>query len=157
MSKCIVCQKVKYERDKAPRLLQPLIIPHLPWQSISMKYIFGLPKSKKKTMRYGPLLIALVNKHTSCLLGRLLKQRTWPHYLFPKYFIVFDQDPTMTSLFWKGMFENLGTKLNFSLAYHPKTDGQSKVANSIILDLLKNYVGEVVQAREVFTPSGICV
>ena len=46
------------------------------------------------------------------------------------------------------MFENLGTKLNFSLAYHPKTDGQSKVANSIVLDLLKSYVGEVAQVNQ---------
>ena len=54
----------------------------------------------------------------------------------------------MTSLFWRGMFENLGTKLNFSSAYHPKMDGQSKVANSIVLDLLKSYVGEVAQANQ---------
>ena len=46
------------------------------------------------------------------------------------------------------MFENLGTKLNFSWAYHPKMDGQSKVANSIFLDLLKSYVGEVAQANQ---------
>ena len=46
------------------------------------------------------------------------------------------------------MFENLGTKLNFSLAYHPKTDGQSEIANSIVLDLLKSYVGEVAQANQ---------
>ena len=54
----------------------------------------------------------------------------------------------MTSLFWKGMFENLGTKLKISLAYHPKTDGQSKVAHSSVLDLLKSYVGEVAQANQ---------
>ena len=59
--------------------------------------------------------------------------------------IIFDQDPRMTSLFWQGLFDNLGTKLNFSLAYHPQTDGQSEIANLIILDLLKNYVKEIGQ------------
>ena len=59
--------------------------------------------------------------------------------------IVSDRDPRMTSLFWQGLFENLGTKLNFSSAYHPQTDGQSEIVNSTILDLLKNYVGEVAQ------------
>ena len=49
----------------------------------------------------------------------------------------------MTSLFWRGLFENLGARLNFSLAYHPQTDGQSEIVNSIILDLLKCYVNEV--------------
>ena len=51
----------------------------------------------------------------------------------------------MTSNFWKGLFENLGTRLNFSLAYHPQTDGQSEIANLTILDLLKAYVTEVDQ------------
>ena len=47
--------------------------------------------------------------------------------------IVPNRDPTMTSLFQKGLFENLGTKLNFSLAYHPQTDGQSETVNSTTL------------------------
>ena len=59
--------------------------------------------------------------------------------------IVFDRDPRMTSNFWKGLFENLGTRLNFSSAYHPQTDGQSEIANLTIIDLLKAYVTEVDQ------------
>ena len=54
----------------------------------------------------------------------------------------------MTSLFWRGLFENLGTKLNFSSAYHSHTDGQSEILNSIVLDLLKSYVGEVAQGNQ---------
>ena len=38
VSSCIVCQKVKYDTDKQPRLLQPLPIPDGPWESI----FFGL-------------------------------------------------------------------------------------------------------------------
>ncbi|MCO5592411.1 hypothetical protein L7F22_046414 [Adiantum nelumboides] len=54
----------------------------------------------------------------------------------------------MTSNFWKGLFENLGTRLNFSSAYHPQTDGQSEIANLMILDLLKSYVTEVDQRSQ---------
>ena len=54
----------------------------------------------------------------------------------------------MTSLFWKGLFENLGTQLNFSSAYHPQMDGQSEIVNSIILDLLKCYVNGVDQRNQ---------
>ncbi|MCO5554099.1 hypothetical protein L7F22_007625 [Adiantum nelumboides] len=48
----------------------------------------------------------------------------------------------------RGLFQNLGTKLNFSSAYHPQTDGQSEIANSIVLDLLKAYVTEVDQHNQ---------
>ena len=34
-------------------------------------------------------------------------------------------------------------RLNFSLAYHSQTDGQSEIVNSIILGLLQCYVNEV--------------
>ena len=54
----------------------------------------------------------------------------------------------MTSNFWKGLFENLGTKLSFSLAYNPQTDGQSQIANLTILDLLKAYVTKVDQREK---------
>ncbi|MCO5581109.1 hypothetical protein L7F22_034985 [Adiantum nelumboides] len=54
----------------------------------------------------------------------------------------------MTTNFWKGLFENLGTRLNFSSAYHPQTDGQSEIANLTVLDLLKAYVTEVDQRSQ---------
>ena len=42
---CLMCQKVKYDRGRQAGLLQPLPIPEVPWESISMDFIFGLPKS----------------------------------------------------------------------------------------------------------------
>nr|GEW78761.1 hypothetical protein [Tanacetum cinerariifolium] len=41
--------------------------------------------------------------------------------------IISDRDSRFTSRFWQSMQEALGTRLDMSMAYHPRTDGQSYV------------------------------
>ena len=55
VEKCMVCQKVKYDRGMAASLLQPLPIPDAPWESISMDFIFGLLRTQRN--KYNILLI----------------------------------------------------------------------------------------------------
>ena len=54
--------------------------------------------------------------------------------------IVFDRDPKFTSNFWKGLFADLGTKLNFSTTYHPQTDGKIGRVNQVLEYMLLMYV-----------------
>ncbi|MCO5553049.1 hypothetical protein L7F22_006569 [Adiantum nelumboides] len=56
--------------------------------------------------------------------------------------IVFDRDPRFTSLFLKAIWANIGTGLQFSSSFHPQTDGQSEIANSVVLDFLKSYISD---------------
>ena len=61
-------------------------------------------------------------------------------------------DRGYTVALWISLFDNLGTKLNFSSSFHPQTDGQSEIANSAILDLLKCYVAEQKTEWERYLP-----
>ncbi|MCO5608638.1 hypothetical protein L7F22_062852 [Adiantum nelumboides] len=126
VSKHVVCQKTKYDRGKQPGLLQPLPIPDSPWESISMDFIFGLLKSIHGNT--GIWTIVGFSKHAHFIpvkktikahqMATLFISQVFKYHGLPTL-IVSDRDPRMTSNFWKGLFENLGTRLNFSLAYHP--------------------------------------
>ena len=54
--------------------------------------------------------------------------------------IVSDKDPRFTAQLWQSLQEALGTKLTFSTAYHPQTDGQSKRTLQILEDMLRACV-----------------
>jgi hypothetical protein len=51
--------------------------------------------------------------------------------------IISDIGSQFTSKFWEKLHESMDTKLNFSSAYHPQTDGQTKRTNQIREDTLR--------------------
>jgi hypothetical protein len=64
-----------------------------------------------KTMYKGAMLVELYIARIICLHG------------VPKK-IVSDRGTQFTSRFWEKLHEAIDTRLNFSSAYHPQTDGQ---------------------------------
>ncbi|KAL0455612.1 UNVERIFIED_CONTAM: Transposon Tf2-12 polyprotein [Sesamum latifolium] len=55
---------------------------------------------------------------------------------------VFDRDPRFTSHFWGSLHKALGTKLHFSTAFHPQTDGQSERTIQTLEDMMRACVIE---------------
>ena len=56
--------------------------------------------------------------------------------------IVSDRDPRFTSRIWKIFQDALGTRLNFSTAFHPQTDGQSERTIQTLEGMLRACVIE---------------
>ena len=157
---CLICQKVKFDRQKAPGLLQPLPIPDKPWESIAMDFIFDLPRTQTGNDGIWTIIcrfskqahfIPVRKKIKPDQMARLFMCNIFKYHGMPQS-IVSDRDPRMTSLFWRGIFENMGTTLKFSSSFHPQTDGQSEEANSTVLDLLKCYVSEHKSKWEQYLP-----
>jgi hypothetical protein len=51
--------------------------------------------------------------------------------------IVSDRGTQFTSRFWEKLHEAMDTQLNFILAYHLQTDGQTERVNQILEDILR--------------------
>ncbi|GJW88640.1 putative nucleotidyltransferase, ribonuclease H [Tanacetum coccineum] len=85
-------------------------------------FVTGLPTTQKKPlMRFG----GVIDRLTNCMFFGLPTS------------IVSDRDPKFTSRFWKGLQKAWGTRLKFSTAFHPQTDGQSERTIQTLEDMLR--------------------
>ena len=133
---CTECQrhKVNTRPTKAP--LAP-IFPEPkanPFEVIALDFITKLPKSRKydsiltitdHDCSKASLFIPCVEEITAEGVAKLFIQRVFRYYgLLRK--IISDRDPRFTSKFARELCRLLGIKQNVSMAYHPRTDGQSE-------------------------------
>nr|CAH66749.1 H0409D10.7 [Oryza sativa] len=145
---CDVCQRVKAEHQKPAGLLQPLKIPEWKWEEIGMDFITGLPRTSAghdsiwvvvDRLTKVAHFIPVKTTYTGHKLAELYMARVVCLHGVPKK-IVSDRGSQFTSKFWQKLQSELGTRLNFSTAYHPQTDGQTERVNQILEDMLRACV-----------------
>jgi hypothetical protein len=145
---CDNYQRVKAERQRPVGLLQPLKIPEWKWEEISMDFIVGLPKTQSGydsiwviVVRLSKVahFISVKTTYKGLKLAELYIVRIVCLHGVPKK-IVSDRGTQFTSKFWEKLHESLDTKLTFSSAYHPQTDGQTERVNQILEDMLRTCV-----------------
>ncbi|XP_071695126.1 uncharacterized protein [Rutidosis leptorrhynchoides] len=145
VGKCLTCQQVKIEHQRASGLLQPLDIPVWKWDDISMDFICGLPKTVKRHDAIWVVIDRLTKSahflpirmdYSVSKLSELFQQEIVRLHGVPSS-IISDHDPRFTSRFWKGLHKAWGTQLKLSTAFHPQTDGQSERTIHILEDMLR--------------------
>jgi hypothetical protein len=127
---CPTCQKYKTEHVPYLGLLQPIPIPDIAWQLITMDFIEALPKSEGKDTilvvvdeltkysHFIPLSHPFTNKSiVQIFIDNIFKLHGLP------LTIITDRDLIFTSQLWQDLFKSLNIKRRFSSAYHPQTDG----------------------------------
>ncbi|MBW0574587.1 hypothetical protein O181_114302 [Austropuccinia psidii MF-1] len=53
--------------------------------------------------------------------------------------IISDRDPKFTSALWTNLHQLFGTKLSFSTAYHPQTDGLAERMIQTLEDMVRKF------------------
>ncbi|KAG8499167.1 hypothetical protein CXB51_005608 [Gossypium anomalum] len=150
VSRCLICQQVKAEHQVPSGLLQPVLVPEWKWDRVTMDFVTGFPLTLKKkdaiwividkltkSAHFIPIRMDYsLDKLAELYISEIVRLHGVP------LSIISDRDPRFTSRFWKKLQEALGTKLSFSTAFHPQTDGQSERVIQVLEDMLRCCVLE---------------
>ncbi|RVW22913.1 Transposon Ty3-G Gag-Pol polyprotein [Vitis vinifera] len=155
VAQCLVCQQVKAEHQRPAGSLQPLAIPEWKWEHITMDFVIGLPRTLggnnaiwvivDRLTKSAHFLPMKVNFSLDRLASLYVKEIVRMHGV--PVSIVSDRDPRFTSRFWHSLQKALGTKLSFSTAFHPQTDGQSERVIQVLEDFESLYFGPARKCR----------
>ena len=136
---CAICQQTKVQMHKkhTPMYHIPTNTNMLPFQTIAMDLIMGLPARQGfnailTIVDHGCSRAAVFLPCTTTISGPGIAQLYLDHVY--KWFglpskIIINRDPQLTSHFSKALTKKLGTQQNLSTALHPQTDGLSKWKN----------------------------
>jgi hypothetical protein len=136
VSQCSVCQQAKSERVPYHGLLATLPIPTGAWQTVSLDFIEGLPKSGHfncilvvvdKFSKYAHF-IPLSHPFTAFQVALVSMNQVYKLHGLPKA-LISDRDEIFTSNIWKELFKLLKVGMLMRSAYHPQTDGQTERVN----------------------------
>jgi hypothetical protein len=145
VARCPSCQLVKAEHQRPAGKLQSLDVPMWKWDHVTMDFVVGLPKAPSGQ----DAIWVIVDRLTKCAHFLPLKITDSMEKLASMYIreivrlhgvpasIVSDRDARFTSKFWQRLQDAMGTKLSFSSAYHPQTDGQSERTIQTLEDMLR--------------------
>ncbi|MBW0529656.1 hypothetical protein O181_069371 [Austropuccinia psidii MF-1] len=129
---CDRCQKANRSTGKKFGLMIHIQEPKSPWEVVCMDWVTALPPSGDKSYnaclvivdryRKTPIFLPCHKDDTAMDTALLLWNRVISHTgLFKN--IISDRDPKFLSALWTNLHRLFGTKLSFSTANHPQTDG----------------------------------
>ncbi|MBW0508644.1 hypothetical protein O181_048359 [Austropuccinia psidii MF-1] len=129
---CDRCQNTNRSTGKKFGLMIHIQEPKYPWEVIHMDWVTELPPSGDKSYsaclfivdryRKTPISLLCHKDDTAMDKALLIWNRVVSHTgLFKN--IMSERDPKFTSALWINIHRLFGTKLSFSTAYHPQTDG----------------------------------
>jgi hypothetical protein len=140
LARCQYCQQVKVEYQHPVGLLYPLPVPEWKWDTISMDFIIGLPKTQKHNDSI-MVVIDKLSKSTHFILVKstfksiniveIFMKEIFRLHGIPKM-VISNRGVKFTSPFWKELLAGINTNLNFITSYDPQMNGKTKRTSQIV-------------------------
>ncbi|KAJ9557295.1 hypothetical protein OSB04_011909 [Centaurea solstitialis] len=160
VERCLTCLRVKAEYQRPHGKLQPLDIPVWKWEHITMDLITKLPRTSRSydaiwvivdRLTKSAHFIAIRESSSAEALADIYVKEIVARHGVPVT-IISDRDVRFTSRFWGKFHEDLGTRLQFSTAFHPQTDGQSERTIQTLEDMLRACVLDFGGSWDTYLP-----
>ncbi|GJY74932.1 putative reverse transcriptase domain-containing protein [Tanacetum coccineum] len=145
VSKSLTCANVKAKHQRPSGLLVQPNIPQWKWDNITMDFVTKLPKSSQgydtiwviiDQLTKSAIFVPMRETDPMEKLARIYLKKVVMRHGIPVS-IICDCDPRFASNFWRSLQKALGTNLDMSIVYHPKTEIQSKRIIQILEDMLR--------------------
>ncbi|KAK4865001.1 hypothetical protein LT330_001624 [Penicillium expansum] len=146
---CPECLRNNTRRHRPYGSLQPIIGPPIPFHTVCIDFVVGLPVSAQ-----GFNAIAFITCKFTKRIGAIPGKTTWTSkdwaltvlahpqtadWGLPTVWIS-DRDPKFVCGFWRAMFNALRVALFFAAAYHAQADGKSERTNQTAEIWLRHWV-----------------
>ncbi|KAL1981340.1 hypothetical protein VTN96DRAFT_2781 [Rasamsonia emersonii] len=128
--------------------LQPILSPPIPYHTLTIDFILGLPVSKGGN----DAILSQTDKFTKQI-GLIAGKATWSAEDWAialvdfwqradwgvPVVIICDRDRKFLSALWTSIFQGLGVQMLYATAYHQQTDGQSERTNLTVGIMVRHW------------------
>ncbi|CAI7912114.1 unnamed protein product [Closterium sp. NIES-53] len=145
VASCPTCQVMKSSRKRPTGQLQPIPPPERAWQQETMDFVTGLLAGASGN----DAILVIVDRltkmaHFAACKKSITAEETAPLFIativrlhgIPAA-IISECDTKFTNNFWRNLWQQFGTRLQFSSSYHPETDGQTERTNQTMEQLIR--------------------
>ncbi|MBW0588642.1 hypothetical protein O181_128357 [Austropuccinia psidii MF-1] len=158
---CDRCQKANRATGKKFGMMIQIQEPKYPWEIVHMDWVTKLPPGGDRSYnaclvlvdRYSktPMFLPFHKDDTAMDTAMDTAIMIWNEVishtgLFQN--IISDRDPKFTSALWTNLHSLFGTKLSFSSAYHPQTDGLAERMIQTLEDIIRRFYAYGLELKD---------